>query len=135
MINPQWMAWSAMPIPTWLRWFGVGLVACSCTLVLWTFHNLGRNLTDTVVTRRDHTLVVSGPYQYVRHPFYIAIALQILGGSLVTANWFILLAGMVPLAFLATRTRIEEQKLVDRFGPEYQDYMRRVGRFVPRFKS
>ncbi len=86
------------------------------------------------MTRRDHTLVISGPYQYVRHPFYIAIALQILAGSLVTANWFILIAGMVPLAFLATRTRIEEQKLIDRFGVEYQDYMHRVGRFVPRFK-
>ncbi len=105
MINPQWMAWSAMPIPTWLRWLGVAFVACSCSLVAWTFHNLGKNLTDTVVTRRDHTLVISGPYRYVRHPFYVAIALQMLGGGLVTANWFILLAGMVPLAFLATRTQ------------------------------
>jgi protein-S-isoprenylcysteine O-methyltransferase Ste14 len=135
MINPQWMAWSSMPIPTWLRWLGVVTVATSCMLVIWTFHNLGHNLTDTVVTRENHRLVVSGPYRYVRHPFYVAIALQMLGGSLVTANWFILLSGMIPFAFLVARTRIEEQKLVDRFGIEYQDYMRRVGRFVPRFKT
>jgi protein-S-isoprenylcysteine O-methyltransferase Ste14 len=134
MINPEWMAWSAMPIPAWLRWLGIAFVATSCALVVWTFSNLGRNLTDTVVTRRDHTLIVSGPYRYVRHPFYVAIALQMLGGSLVTANWFILLAGVIPFSFLVARTRIEEQKLVDRFGAEYQEYMRRVGRFVPRFK-
>jgi protein-S-isoprenylcysteine O-methyltransferase Ste14 len=134
MINPGWMAWSAMPIPAWLRWLGVCGVACSCILVVWTFRNLGKNLTDTVVTRKDHTLIISGPYRYVRHPFYLAIALQMLGGSLVVANWFILLSGIVPFAFLVARTRIEEQKLVDRFGAEYQDYMRRVGRFVPRFK-
>jgi protein-S-isoprenylcysteine O-methyltransferase Ste14 len=88
-----------------------------------------------VVTRKNHTLVVRGPYRYVRHPFYVAIALQMLGGGLVTANWFILLAGIIPFAFLVARTRIEERKLVDRFGVEYQDYMRRVGRFVPRFKT
>jgi protein-S-isoprenylcysteine O-methyltransferase Ste14 len=134
MINPRWMAWSSMAIPTWLRCLGVAIVACSCLLVVWTFHHLGKNLTDTVVTRRDHTLVISGPYRYVRHPFYLAIALQVLGGSLVMANWFILLAGIIPFAFLVIRTRIEEQKLVDRFGVEYQDYMRRVGRFVPRLK-
>jgi protein-S-isoprenylcysteine O-methyltransferase Ste14 len=133
MINPRWMAWSAMPLPAWLRWLGVALVACSCLLVLWTFHNLGQNLTDTVVTRKDHSLIISGPYRYVRHPFYVAIALQLLGVSLVTANWFILLAGIVPFAFLMARTRIEERKLVERFGAEYQDYMRRVGRFLPRF--
>ena len=104
-------------------------------LVVWTFHNLGRNLTDTVVTRENHQLGVSGPYRYVRHPFYVAIALQMLGGSLVAANWFILLAGIIPFAFLVARTNIEEQKLVARFGMEYQDYMRRVGRFVPRFRA
>jgi protein-S-isoprenylcysteine O-methyltransferase Ste14 len=135
MINPRWMAWSAMPIPTWLRWLGIALVAISCLLVVWTFQNLGKNLTDTVVTRTDHTLVISGPYRYVRHPFYVAIALQMLGGGLATANWFILLAGIIPFAFLVARTPIEERKLIDRFGVKYQDYMRRVGRFVPRFKS
>jgi protein-S-isoprenylcysteine O-methyltransferase Ste14 len=134
MIDPQWMAWSSMAIPTWLRWLGVAVVVCSGILVVWTFRALGKNLTDTVVTRKDHTLVTSGPYRYVRHPFYLAFALGVVGGSLVMANWFILLTGIIPFGFLVARTRIEEQKLVERFGVEYQDYMRRVGRFVPRFK-
>ena len=96
--------------------------------------NLGKNLTDTVVTRKDHTLVTRGPYRYVRHPFYLSCALCVLGGSVAMANWFIPLAGAIPFGFLVARTRIEEEKLVERFGVEYQDYMRRVGRFVPRLK-
>lgn len=134
MIDPSWMAWSSLAIPTWLRWLGVAVAACSGALVVGTFRTLGKNLTDTVVTRRDHTLVVSGPYRYVRHPFYVAFALGLVGGSLAMANWFFLLTGSIPLGFLVARTRIEEQKLVARFGVEYQDYMRRVGRFWPRFK-
>lgn len=134
MIDPQWMAWSSVPIPVWARWVGVAIVACTGMLVAWTFHNLGKNLTDTVVTRQSHTLVTSGPYRYVRHPFYLAFALGLIGGSLAMANWFTLLAGVFPFGFIVARTRIEEEKLIERFGVEYQDYARRVGRFVPRFK-
>jgi protein-S-isoprenylcysteine O-methyltransferase Ste14 len=134
MIEPRWMAWSSVGLPTWLRWLGVLVAACSGSLVAWTFRSLGKNLTDTVVTRKEHTLVTSGPYRYVRHPFYLAFALGLVGVSLATANWFILLSGLVPLGFIVARTKIEEQKLVERFGVEYQDYMRHVGRFVPRLK-
>jgi protein-S-isoprenylcysteine O-methyltransferase Ste14 len=134
MINPEWMAWSSLALPAWLRWLGVAIAACGAALVVWTFRNLGANLTDTVVTRKAHTLVTTGPYRYVRHPFYGAFVLGVLGNGLAMANGFFLLAGLVPFGFLVARTRIEEAKLVERFGAEYQDYMRRVGRFVPRFK-
>ena len=42
----------------------------ACGLLVWTFRCLGKNLTDTVVTRQEHTLVMQGPYRWVRHPFY-----------------------------------------------------------------
>lgn len=134
MINPECMAWSSIAIPTWLRWLGVGVVAFTGILVVWTFRSLGKNLTDTVVTRIEHTLVISGPYRFVRHPFYVAFGLGVLGVTLAMSNWLILLTGIIPLTFLVARTRIEERKLVERFGVEYENYMQRVGRFVPRFK-
>jgi protein-S-isoprenylcysteine O-methyltransferase Ste14 len=135
MIDPHWMAWSSIALPAWVRWAGIAVVGYSGLLLVSTFRHLGKNLTDTVVTRKDHTLVTSGPYRYVRHPFYVSFALGNLGGSLAMANWFVFLAGLIPLGFLVARTRIEEVKLVERFGVAYQEYMQRVGRFVPRFKS
>jgi protein-S-isoprenylcysteine O-methyltransferase Ste14 len=75
LIDPSWMAWSSVPLPVWLRWIGAGLGAVTVLLLLWTFHVLGKNLTDTVVTRQHHTLVTTGPYHWVRHPFYISVAL------------------------------------------------------------
>ncbi len=132
LINPEWMAWSSLPLPDWVRWIGLGIVCLWGLLLVWTFHHLGKNLTDTVVTRKEHTLVTSGPYRFVRHPFYLAFAIALVGGSLVAANWFIFLMGCLPFAFLVARTRIEEAKLIERFGDEYRDYMARTARFLPR---
>jgi protein-S-isoprenylcysteine O-methyltransferase Ste14 len=135
MIDPEWMAWSSMAIPGWMRWFGVAAVGSSGSLVLWTFRNLGKNLTDTVVTRKDHTFVTSGPYHYVRHPFYAAFALGALGEGLAMANWFLLLSGCLPMAFLVARTRIEEKKLIERFGDDYRRYTHTTGRFFPKLRA
>lgn len=44
----------------------------------WTFIVLGPNLTDTVVTRKVHGLVTTGPSRWVRHPFHVA-ALAVAG--------------------------------------------------------
>src|SRR4030095_3206986 len=69
-VKPARMAWSAVALPTWLRWCGLAMIAACGALLLWTLHTLGMNLTDTVVTRKAHTLVVTGPYRWGRDPFY-----------------------------------------------------------------
>jgi protein-S-isoprenylcysteine O-methyltransferase Ste14 len=132
MVRPSAMAWASINLPDWLRWSGVGLAAAAAGLILWTFRTLGHNLTDTVVTRRDATLVTDGPYRWVRHPFYLAFAIAVIANTLVTANAFLALTGTAAFLVIVGRTSIEERKLVERFGPEYLDYMRRTGRFLPR---
>lgn len=132
MINPAWLAWSSLPLPVWLQWVGVSLLGSGLILMVWTFRSLGPNLTDTVVTRKDHTLVLHGPYQWVRHPFYLSGGLLSLAISLITANWFLLVSGVVLIGLLVIRTRIEEENLVARFGDAYRAYMEQTGRFFPR---
>ena len=132
LINPASMAWSAVPMPLWARWVGVGIAVLATCLWLFTFHHLGRNLTDTVVTREEHTLVTTGPYAYVRHPFYTAVALLVIANALTTANWFICASGLSVLSLLVHRTDIEEAKLIERFGNQYRDYMGKTGRFLPK---
>ncbi len=133
LINPAWMAWAALPLPAGLRWAGVGSGAAGELLFVWTLINLGKNLTDTVVTRQKHTLVTTGPYRWIRHPFYTSAALMIPASFLLAANWFFLAIGGAVFVLLAIRTRKEEENLLARFGDDYRDYMQRTGRFVPRF--
>ena len=131
VINPDWMAWSAVSLPAWVRWLGVGVGAVAGSLLVWTMHTLGKNLTDTVVTRKEHELVTGGPYRFVRHPFYCAFILAILANSTVPANWFILLTGVSAWLVIVFRTKKEEENLIARFGDDYRGYMERTGRFFP----
>jgi len=135
LIHPPWMAWASLALPRWLRWTGVGVFLLGLGLLAWALGNLGKNLTDTVVTRREHTLVTEGPYHWVRHPFYDSAALLILAISIIAANWFFLLAGSVVLLLLVVRTQKEEERLLARFGEPYREYTSRTGRFVPRLAS
>jgi protein-S-isoprenylcysteine O-methyltransferase Ste14 len=132
MVNPAWMAWSGVSLPVWLRWTGVAVVVVAGALLVWTFRSLGKNLTDTVVTRRQHTLVSHGPYRWVRHPLYVSAALLTMAISLIAANWFLCATGVALLCLLILRTRTEEQNLVARFGDSYRTYMERTNRFLPR---
>jgi protein-S-isoprenylcysteine O-methyltransferase Ste14 len=132
MIDPRWMAWSSVPLPDWLRWTGVGLGVIAGGLLIWALRTLGANLTDTVVTRKKHTLVTGGPYRWVRHPFYDAVGLAILAYALAAANWFLFLTGGTALILMIVRTRTEERHLLARFGDSYRAYAEQTGRFVPR---
>lgn len=132
MFDPALMSWSSLPLPVAWRWVGVGLGVIASALLIWILRHLGKNLTDTVVTRKEHTLVTTGPYRWVRHPFYSAFVLATLANSLVTANWFLFLGETILFILLVIRTRKEEDNLIRRFGDDYREYMRRTDRFWPR---
>jgi len=137
VLRPDWLAWSALPFPGWMRWIGVGLVALvGAPLLVWVQRALGTNFSGTLHLRAEHTLVVQGPYRWVRHPMYSVIALTYLGYFLASANWLLGVLWASALAFLLRfRVGKEEAVMIERFGDRYRIYMRSTGRFFPRFTS
>jgi protein-S-isoprenylcysteine O-methyltransferase Ste14 len=135
LISPSSVQWATFQVHPNVRWFGVVMgVGCSI-LMYWTLSCLGKNLTDTVVTRAEATLVTRGPYRWVRHPFYVTAALLMASVTLLTANWLIGAGSLLVLGLLAIRTPKEEQMLIERFGQQYRDYIATTGRFFPRILS
>lgn len=132
LVSPASVGWAAMPLPVWLRWFGAFTGGLGVLLAYWTLTSLGKNLTDTVVVRKNATLVTNGPYRWVRHPFYVTAGSLMISVTLLSANWLIGLSGLLAMTLLLIRTGKEEQMLVDRFGQDYRDYMATTGRFIPR---
>jgi len=80
---------------------------------------------------RDHRLIKHGIYKYVRHPISLATIIYDLGVPMIFSSLygFIMMLAFIPL-FLY-RTRIEEGMLIERFGEEYKEYMRRTKKIIP----
>lgn len=135
LINPAWMNWSEMPLPDGARWVGVGTGIVSVPLLYWLFKSIGRNITQSVKTRKEHQLVTSGPYRWVRHPLYSVGTLLFLSFALMASNWFIALSSLLGLVMLMVRLPKEEQNLIEKFGDEYKNYMKRTGRLIPKIRT
>lgn len=131
---PGWMEWSAISLPVWLRWLGAGLGVACLPLMRWVFRSIGSNISETVLTKRDHKLVTEGPYRWVRHPLYGVALLEILALSLMAVNWFMALLGFIgALVFRCIIIPIEEANLIVAFDGEYEQYRMRTGALAPRF--
>jgi len=134
LVAPALVQFASTLLPTAVRWGGVVISMPGLALMQWTLANLGKNLTDTVETRHDATLITTGPYRWVRHPYYVAAAILILATTLISTNLIIGSSGLVVLVLLAIRTPQEEQMLAQRFGTAYEDYQAKTGRFIPKLK-
>lgn len=132
-INPTWLAWSSLPVPLWMRWTGVVIALLGFALLQWAQNTLGKNWSDTPRLIKEQSLITSGPYQFIRHPIYTAFLLILGSTLLISANWLIGLAwiGMTVLE-VASRIGFEENLMLEYFGDQYREYMKRTGRLLPR---
>lgn len=132
VLRPNLIAWAQVDLPAVVRWLGAPLALLGAALFVATLRALGPNLTDTVVTRKAHTLVTDGPYRWVRHPFYLSALLGGVGTALLAASLLILAATLLVYGLLVVRTPLEERHLAERFGEAYEEYRRAVPAFWPR---
>lgn len=128
-----WLDFADYLLPSWAGWTGSVLFALALWL-LWRSHaTLGRNWSATLELREGHQLITTGVYKYVRHPMYAAFLLWGVAQPLLLYNWIAgwsHLVSFIPLYIL--RVPREEQMMLDEFGEEYQSYMNKTGRVIPR---
>lgn len=132
LINPQWMAWSKLGLSEWVRWLGVGIGVLCVFGIYWLFSSIGSGITPTSATRTEHKLVTNGIYRYIRHPLYTVGSSMFISFGMMADNWFIAALGILTFILMAIRTPKEESNLIEKFGDEYREYMKRTGRFLPK---
>jgi protein-S-isoprenylcysteine O-methyltransferase Ste14 len=135
LLNPAWMTWSRIGLPEWVRWLGVGFGILCVLGIYWLFRSIGTGITPTSATRKEHRLVTSGPYRWIRHPLYTFGSALFIALGMIADNWFISVLGLLAFILVAMRTPKEEANLIERFGDEYREYMKRTGRYFPRFSK
>jgi protein-S-isoprenylcysteine O-methyltransferase Ste14 len=133
VIDPNWLAFAHISLPLWSRWAGVVLALTGFALLQWAQVTLGKSWSDTPRMMKGQTLIISGPYQFIRHPIYTAFILILGSTLLISSNWLIGLAwlGMTALE-VVSRIGFEESLMLEYFGDQYRDYMKKTGQLLPR---
>lgn len=129
-----WLDFANYHLPVGAQWVGVVLFVGSLFILWRSYTDLGLNWSPTLQITERHSLVTSGVYQCIRHPIYAALWLWCCAQPLLLSNWISGFALVVVFPFLyVIRVPREERMMLDTFGEEYQSYMDRTGRIVPRF--
>jgi protein-S-isoprenylcysteine O-methyltransferase Ste14 len=86
---------------------------------------------NPLTPQASSALVVRGIYRWTRNPMYLAMLLVLIGWACIVSNWAALV--MLPF-FVATLNRLqiepEERALHARFGAEFENYRRKVRRWL-----
>jgi|WetSurMetagenome_2_1015567.scaffolds.fasta_scaffold123223_2 protein-S-isoprenylcysteine O-methyltransferase Ste14 len=100
---------------------GAALLVPGVLLALASVRALGR--PAAVVTR--------GPYRWVRHPYFLAILVLLLGTIVALQAWAALVLFLPAARITVERARREEHNLRLRFGETYERYARLVPFMLP----
>ena len=129
----NWLDFANYTLPTWAGWIGVALIAAAL-YVFWRAHaDLGLNWSPTLEIREKHELITRGIYGVIRHPMYSSQWILAIAQPLLLQNWLVGFANLIifiPFYFL--RVQAEEKMMLDSFGDEYRDYMKKTGAILPK---
>lgn len=105
-------------------------------ILLWSFWNFFRQGGGTPAPiDPPKELVATGFYRYVRNPMYVGVLALIFGHFLWFGYWNLLIyASVVFVAFHTFVTLYEEPTLKRKFGASYEEYLKRVPRWIPRLR-
>jgi protein-S-isoprenylcysteine O-methyltransferase Ste14 len=131
-LQPALMEWSSIQAPLPIRWLASVVGVAMLPVLAWVMISIGKNVSETYLTKESHKLVTAGPYRWVRHPLYTVAAIALISLSIVASNWLMLaVAFCAPIAIGLFVVPREETELIRRFGDEYREYQARTGMFVP----
>jgi protein-S-isoprenylcysteine O-methyltransferase Ste14 len=111
-----------------LGWVGALLTVVGVAFAIWARYDLGRDWG--IYPKKDHKLVTSGPYAYVRHPIY-AGAMLALFGSALTGSMVAVVLFIISIIFCLRRIKNEECTMLSLFPGQYPAYQARTKRLIP----
>ena len=116
------------------RWLGAPLVAMGAWVGLAALRMHGRKLTPLPEPNPALGLQRTGVYAVIRHPMYTGLLLSAFGLAILLQKPLAIVGATALTAFFNLKAREEERRL-QRNYPEYADYQRATGRFLPRWRQ
>lgn len=120
-------------LSVWPIQIAIPLFLISLIIRLIAQMSLSRSWSSTLETSNSHILVQNGIYSLSRHPIYVSLVLWAVAQPFLLHNFLVGVGGAVAVILIwFVRVPREERMMIDIFGEDYLDYMRRTGLFFPR---
>jgi protein-S-isoprenylcysteine O-methyltransferase Ste14 len=119
------------PLALWLAVLGAALTFAGLAFAIWARFVIAGNWSSYVELKRDHELIVAGPYRWVRHPIYTGLLLAFVGSALAVGEWRGVLAVAIVAASFWRKLKLEEAVMRREFGEAYARYAARVPALIP----
>jgi protein-S-isoprenylcysteine O-methyltransferase Ste14 len=128
------LAWPPGLLPAALPGIGVAggvLFAVGAAVAGWGLLTFRRARTTTVPGKASAVLVTWGPYRFTRNPMYVGLVLAYLGeAGILHQTWPVVLLPLTVAYVNWIVIPVEEAKLKEVFGDEYERYRAGVRRWV-----
>jgi protein-S-isoprenylcysteine O-methyltransferase Ste14 len=116
----------------WAEGTGAVVFLAGLVLVVWAQGAMGESWRMGVDPAELTTLVTSGPFQVVRNPIFVGMALCLAGVALLATSVVAAVGAVVFVIGAEIQVRlVEEPYLRAAQGRPFEDYVHRTGRFVP----
>ena len=124
---------SALPAYAALRWITAPVAVACLTLTARCWARMGSAWRMDVGLDAPTELITDGPFRRIRHPIYAFSILLMLCSAVVLPTAPMLVVAAIGIALYYAKARNEERHLLASHGEAYARYVRRTGRFLPRF--
>jgi protein-S-isoprenylcysteine O-methyltransferase Ste14 len=129
---PQRLKIDGVELALLFRAPGVALFACGAAMYLWCAWDFAtKGLGTPAPIDPPRVLVIRGLYRFTRNPMYVGVLSLILGQGLYYGSRSVALYGCVVLGFFHAFVRLYEEPTLKRsFGAQYEEYCRKVPRWI-----
>jgi protein-S-isoprenylcysteine O-methyltransferase Ste14 len=116
-------------VPSWISWLGACMLSAGTVILLLSFYGLGSSLRYGI-PENDTQLKTSGLYRFSRHPMYLGVSVINLSCIIFFPNILNILIGSYCIAMHYLMVSAEEKFLAERFGIQWEDYKKKVRRYL-----
>jgi len=107
------------------------LVTAGLVVAIIARRTLAKNWSAAVALKKDHELITTGLYHYVRHPIYIGARLMVLGTTLSLGTLSACIGFLINVLTTWLKLKQEEAFLAEHFAEEYSSYKSRTRMLIP----
>lgn len=118
------------PVSLTLNLVGIIILAIGTWFFIWSREVLGKNWSQIVSAKKDHELIIAGPYAIVRNPMYTGGLVMVIGSAIVAGGPFVFLFVLLVVLFV-WRINAEDKLMEQQFPQQYPEYKKRTKALIP----